>query len=449
MPVISSINNSGPDIKAMVDAVVNAQMTPVEQSIKRQEEKLTHDQDTLYNVYQAVTSLEQSALWLANEAMQSNNSNMGGRWLAHSSDPERLGVRVTGLPDPGTYQLRVNHLASPQVLVSPLLPKGAIIQGRGSLHIALNGSSWTINLLQDSSLTSIARTIQLNTRGKIRGTVISDLDGQRLLLTGAEKGADWRIRLSGKDAGAELATMMSEQRAPADALVTINDVQLRLPGNVAQQAIAGLSIDLKRADEEHLITIDVQQDIEPLVEGINTFLDNCNRLIQVSDPRDANGRQVNADTPASIRSISGRLRKLMSSSVEVSDHARTPIQGLTDLGISTERDGRWSVNPHKLRIQLQLHPYQVMDFLKDPQQPIMMIAAHMQNLSLGNNALQSRTTYLSRSLQRLAEEQVKLDDKRHQLTVRTMRNFVHMDQQMKRFDRTRENIANALTKAAI
>lgn len=448
MPFIPPINSNGPNIKTMTEAVVSAEMAPLDQALERREKQLSHEHQSLLDTYQAIINLKNSALWLSNEALVNQQGNQqggnAGRWHAESNAPDHLIVKVKGFPDAGTYQVKIQQLASPQILVSPPLTKDSFLPGSGNLHIALNGSSWTVNLLPDSPYSSIARSIQLNTRGKIRGTIISGLDGERLLLTGAEKGAEWRIQLTGKGAGEELANMMTEQRAPADALVAIDDVELRLPGNIAQSPIRGLSFDLMQADNNQLIAVNVSQDIEPMVAGMADFVENCNQLLSVSDPRDGQGRQINADAPSSLRNISVQLKKIMNPS-KSHNHGigNTPVNSLLDLGISTERNGNWSLNESLFRDQLEFAPNQVLTFLTDPGQPVMMIASHMKKLGDSNSSLTSRATYLSRSLQKLSEDQRKLDTKRQMFSDRTMREFIRMDQNMNRFNRTRDNIENA------
>ncbi|USE38276.1 flagellar filament capping protein FliD [Endozoicomonas sp. SCSIO W0465] len=433
------------DIGTVVDAVVNAEMSPSENALKRREDQLSREQDLMVSVYQAVNNLQHSARALVQEAsLNSSNGNGNGnghtlgRWVAVSSESDRVGVSVRGRPDPGSYQLSVHQLASPQILVSPPFARDTTLKEAGTLDMALNGGRWKVNIVANSTLATLARSIQLSTQGKIRATVINGKEGQQLLLTGAEKGADLRMALNGTGSGAWLAEVMSEQVAPSDALITINGVTLYLPGNVNQQAINGLSLTLKQADPDRQLYIEVSQDVEALVSAMSAFINNCNSLLQTSDPRDSKGLQIDAGSPASLRGISGQLRKLVNATPTDAGLSHSEqITSLLDLGVSTERNGLWSLDETWFRHQLTAMPYQVLQFLSDREKPVLALAQKMDTLLSGNGPLLSRISYLSHDLQRLASDQYALERKRQLLHQRTNQQFLTMEQTVQRMNRNR------------
>ncbi|WP_422491097.1 flagellar filament capping protein FliD [Endozoicomonas sp. ALE010] len=429
------------DLGTVVDAVVNADMAPSENALKRRENQLSREQDLMVSVYQAVSNLQHSARALVQEASLNSHHVNGnghglGRWVAVSSESDRVGVSVRGRPDPGSYQLSVHQLASPQIMTSPPFARDTAFKDAGTLDLALNGGHWTVNIVANSTLATIARSIQLSTQGKVRATVINGKAGQQLLLTGAEKGADLRMMLSGTGTGAYLADIMSEQVAPADALVSINGVTLSLPGNVNQPAINGLSLTLKQADPDRQLYIEVSQDVEALVSAMSEFVNHCNSLLQASDPRDNQGLQIDAGTPASLRGISSQLRKLVNAtSADTELSSSEQITSLLDLGVSTERNGLWSLDEAWFRHQLNAMPYPVLQFLSDRDKPVLALAQKMDTLLSGSGPLISRISYLSRDLQRLASDQYALDMRRQLLHQRTNQQFLNMEQTVQRMNR--------------
>ena len=445
MSAITSVlsPSNGFDRDAVVAAVVDAEMMPWEQNLQRHERKLSQEQELMVSVYQAVSDLQHSARSLVQEARSNGNGNGNGngyglgRWVASSSEANRLGVKVSGRPDPGSYQLTINHLAAPHILVSSPMDKNATLGSAGTLDLALNGGRWRVNMFAHSTLLTVARSIQLNTQGKIRATVISGKEGQQLLLTGAEKGADLRMTLNGTGSGAALADMMTEQVAPSDALITINGMELSLPGNVNQQVIHGLALTLKQADPERRLYIDVSQDVEGLVGAMSGFVGHCNALLQTSDPRDDQGRQLHADTPAAIRGLSTQLRKMVNATQ--SDQPEQ-IKSMLDLGVSTGRNGLWLLDEKWFRHQLTAMPYPVLQFLADTARPVLTVAAKMETLMSGNGPLLSRASYLSKSMQRLASEQTNLETRRNLLHGRTNQQFLNMEKSMQRMNRNRSYV---------
>ncbi|WBA82481.1 flagellar filament capping protein FliD [Endozoicomonas sp. GU-1] len=431
----------GFDLGTVVDAVVNADMAPSENALKRRENQLSREQDLMVSVYQAVSNLQHSARALVQEASLNShhvngNGHSLGRWVAVSSESDRVGVSVRGRPDPGSYQLSVHQLASPQIMTSPPFARDTTFKDAGTLDLALNGGHWTVNIVANSTLATIARSIQLSTQGKVRATVINGKAGQQLLLTGAEKGADLRMTLSGTGTGDQLAAIMSEQAAPADAVVSINGVTLSLPGNVNQPAINGLSLTLKQADPDRQLYIEVSQDVEALVSAMSEFVNHCNNLLQASDPRDNQGLQIDAGTPASLRGISSQLRKLVNATpADTGLSSSEQITSLLDLGVSTERNGLWSLDEAWFRHQLNAMPYPVLQFLSDRDKPVLALAQKMDTLLSGSGPLISRISYLSRDLQRLASDQYALETRRQLLHQRTNQQFLNMEQTVQRMNR--------------
>ena len=452
IPALSAITQqTGFDRAAVVDAVVNAEMVPSEKALERREQQLVREQELMVSVYQVVNELQRSARSLVQEARVNGNGNSNGngnghglgRWVAVSSDNNHLDVKVSGRPDPGSYQLTVHQLAQPQIMVSPPMAKGVTFGESGTLDLVLNGGRWKVNLFAHGTLPTIARSIQLNTEGKIRATVINSKEGQQLLLTGAEKGADLRMTLNGTGSGARLAAMMTEQVAPSDALISLNGVELYLPGNVNQQVIHGLAVTLKQADPDRRLYIDVSQDVEGLVGAMAGFVSNCNALLQTSEPRDDKGHLVSADLPTALRGIGSQLRKL----VNATPKKNTPdssekIHSMLDLGVSTLRNGLWSLDEAWFRHQLVAMPYPVLQFLSDRDKPVLTVAGKMEALMSGNGPILSRVSYLSRNMQQLASDQHVQQSKREMIHSRTNQQFLNMEQSMQRMNRNWSYVQN-------
>lgn len=452
IPALSAITQqTGFDRAAVVDAVVNAEMMPSEKALERREQQLVREQELMVSVYQVVNELQRSARSLVQEARVNGNGNSNGngnghglgRWVAVSSDNNHLDVKVSGRPDPGSYQLTVHQLAQPQIMVSLPMAKGVTFGESGTLDLALNGGRWKVNLFAHGTLPTVARSIQLNTEGKIRATVINSKEGQQLLLTGAEKGADLRMTLNGTGSGARLAAMMTEQVAPSDALISLNGVELYLPGNVNQQVIHGLAVTLKQADPDRRLYIDVSQDVEGLVGAMAGFVSNCNALLQTSEPRDDKGHLVSADLPTALRGIGSQLRKL----VNATPQKNTPdssekIHSMLDLGVSTLRNGLWSLDEAWFRHQLVAMPYPVLQFLSDRDKPVLTVAGKMEALMSGNGPILSRVSYLSRNMQQLASDQHVQQSKREMIHSRTNQQFLNMEQSMQRMNRNWSYVQN-------
>lgn len=417
LPGIKSM--SGIDLRAMASASAEAEIMPRVQANKRREQRLETEQAQFMAVYKAAQALSQSTRALLSEA---EKVSLGYSLNVSSSAPEQISVRHNHQTMPGVWHLTVKQMASSHSLVSNPLTNQTVSE-KGTLSIASNGDIWRVNLFPGRTLMTLAKAIQLSTGGQIQSTVINSANGQHLMLTASEEGLACRIHLSGNGSGEKLAETFKELTPPRDAELVINGMSVALKGNSEQSVITGIKLDIHQATPDQPVTISALPDHSSLTEALQTFIDHANQLRQSCDPRDENGLSLQSGG-ASLKNLGEQLRRILSG---YSRNHSGATRSLTDLGISTNRQGQWVLDQTHLQQTLTHDPQKVINVLLNSQGPVQNTERLLLSASGYQGSIVEKATYLSRQLQALARNQQQTDIRQKVLMDKHLKSFSKMD----------------------
>ncbi|HEY9090163.1 flagellar filament capping protein FliD, partial [Parasphingorhabdus sp.] len=260
------------------------------------------------------------------------------------------GARPQGLP----ATLEIMQIASARRLASAPVADSNVALGAGTMTITNASGSFDIMLTPGpDSLADLAAAINQAGAG-VSAAIIADNDGARLILEGQE-GADQAFTVSGDftdynyPPGGAGMTLISEA---ADALVKIDGVDLRYSGNSIENAVQGISINLKAAAPGTLITISGDQPTTTIANLVTEFVDAYNQLrsalndaTTVAD--DGSGGVLTGD--AGVREMIRSLGQIGATRLVDSG----PYRALSDIGVKTERDGTLSIDRERLDAVLE------------------------------------------------------------------------------------------------
>ena len=202
----------------------------------------------------------------------------------------------------------------------------------------------------NDSLTGLANAINATGSG-VRASVINDAGNFRLVLKG-ESGAAKGFTLTA-DAGAApglsqfATTAMTVGQTASDASFTVDGVAYTRATNNFSDVVPGLSITLKKADPLAPITIGATRPIDTLKQTLSDFVSVFNTLKQDT----AAARTANKGNPA-LRGFERQLSAFIAQPLTADPN----IKSLSDVGISTNRDGTISLNAAKMEAALRDHP---------------------------------------------------------------------------------------------
>lgn len=238
-------------------------------------------------------------------------------------------IRLEGNDTSGNPVTDETFVLSDTTTVGDLLDKIQSVFGDVTASITAEGKlRVTDNTAGASSLT--LKIAVKNSGGADDGTLKFDADG---------------------DLGSAVTIRKRQLIAGTDASVTIDGVTVARAKNTIDDILAGVTLDLLKADAGTTVTLNIGRDIEALTAKINTFVTSYNNIaayIRTQTSYDETKRQAGgllfADgTLASVKSdlTSILVRKVRGVSSDFS------TLGL--VGVSVSRDGQLSIDDSKLR----------------------------------------------------------------------------------------------------
>ena len=366
--ITASGMGSGIDIHSLVDQLVAAERAPGKTRLDRQ-------QSSLQTQISAYGSLKSSLASFQTQVKSLSDISLYGRMKVSTSDDAAIGVSAGSKGAEGRYQLEVSTLAKEQSLASEAFTSTSEVLGGGTLTfrfgtVKTDGgmvseftqnperATKTIEIAEGSTLTQVRDAVNVAGIG-VQAAIINDGKGERLVFTAKDSGAaNGFVVEVGDGAGEGLAKLDFRQggattaeltRAGQDAILTINGLPISRASNQIDDAIAGVTLNLKKTTEA-AVDIGISRDTGAVKDKIKSFVDGYNKLQQQInnltryDTANQRGSALTGD--AMVRGITSGLRTLMTSPIDALEG--NAVRSLADLGIVTKSDGTLELKDDKL-----------------------------------------------------------------------------------------------------
>ena len=287
---------------------------------------------------------------------------------------------VTGAVPSGSYSLEVEQLAASQTLVLPAYSSASDLVGEGTLTIdfgTVSGGSFTadagrtaltIEVSGTTTLAELATSINGSGEG-LTAYVANGTSGAQLVIKGAD-GASNGFTLTGSGASASGGTPAAGNIdflgwAPAsdsgqlretavDALYELDTVALTSQSNTLSGLPGGLTLTLTGTNPGAPTQISFSSPTTSISAVMSDFVDALNdvaRLLQES--ADPLGGELGSDPGA--RRLKRELAQLASATIMPGATSGEPST-LADLGLTTNRDGTFTLNNDRLSETLAASP---------------------------------------------------------------------------------------------
>jgi len=354
---------SGFQVSDVVDAIVGAERAPFESSLNRREANLTTDISAIGALKGGLQSVIDSIEDLADA------DNYQQRKVSGTDDFVTLSS--TKSAEVGSYSIKVDQLASSHKLVSSGISSSEAV-GEGSLTLSSGSNSFDISVSDSATLSDIRDSINSSTdNDSITATIITDDNGQHLVLTSKETGLANAIKVTVNDTSdgnntdnvglsrlaydadtfsPTFATNLSETNAAKDAIITIDGaLTVTNSTNEFVDAIDGITITAKKTQDvgDDVSTATVSANNGNITSGIEKFVESYNKLIDLSKELgkagDTGGGPLAGDSM--LRGVMSKLRQELSSSFASSDGSTLT---LNELGIRSDRYGKLEIDNEDL-----------------------------------------------------------------------------------------------------
>ena len=265
---------SGLDVRSIVSQLVALERRPIEQ-LQTQKTKLDTRLSSFGLLQSYVSNLQAIAGQIGSAAFWSRVS-------ASSSDASAVSVVAPNASSTASYSVNVTTLAVAQSLSTAA---GAITDandiGSGTLTITRGGTPVALTIAPGTSLAGLRDQINAGAAG-VKAAIVQDSGGPRLVFTASETGTDNAVSVTATGATGQLATLtypgtMTQDRPAANAVLSINGLQITSASNKLTNVVDGLTLTLSKATTEP-VTVSVGPDTVALRKGITDFVSAYNEV---------------------------------------------------------------------------------------------------------------------------------------------------------------------------
>ena len=331
-------------IDQLKDADTESIIKPIEQKIELNHLKA----EKLSELKKLVTSLNTEAVNMSDPALyHSKETTLNGSSVAVETDSKAAA---------GTYTFEVNNIATSDIKQSRngYAYDGALL-GAGTMTLEIDGKSFDIEVKSTDSIKDVVKKINESTDGKIEASLINvgGTDPYHMVLKSAETGAQNSITVTGDydfdqvGAGAK------------DASFTFDGIAITRSSNKIDDLVEGLSITLEKSGNT---SVTVKQDHTKLIEGMEKFVDEYNKLVQgFTESTRFNKAEKTAGLfqgNSAIRSAASMIKDAIV--LAASDAGKT----IGDFGLELQRDGTINFKKSDFEEKLKENPQEVEDFFR-------------------------------------------------------------------------------------
>ncbi len=378
--LIASLNaGSGLDTRGIVNELVDAQRAP---RLKLLDARQARVEARLSAAGQFRAALD--ALVGALDRRLASGALSG---IPRISDPTVLSISLAPGATLPRQSIEVRALARPQTLAGAPVTDPASPLGAGTLTIRFGtvagetaATGFTPGLrpdlvvdidAADSSLDAIRRAINdAAARGDapVQAQIVSDAGGARLLLRGGfGAGNGFVVEVSGDPGfdslafGPAVSGGLARTQAAGDAVLALDGLELRRPGNSIADLLPGARLSLARAAPGTPVLVEAARDPAELAQSVRDIAGALNEL-------QALGRELSAADPASgsaaALAADGATRRVLQALGALTGQALLAPDGaaptrLADLGLTRDRAGQFIVDEGRLARAVEQAPARV------------------------------------------------------------------------------------------
>lgn len=447
---------SGIDINSIVGALVNAEKAPKEAQLARLEKASTTKFSALGQLKSALSEFQ--------TAMKDLNSlTLFETRTATSSNTAALTATAGTSAPTGSFQLTVERLASSSKVATAALASDYAASADGKLTVKLGASDAGIEVDIATGDTLTAIRDKLNTaladKGISANIVNNPADGtSRLVLSAEETGAGKDIIISADAALSDLAvdssvlagaTTAGYLGEPAgDAEFTIDGLAQTSASNSIEGVITDVTFTLVgKTETDKPLTLTVGQDTSGVTATIKKFVEAYNKLIATTS-------QLTSVTPvgegkapvlgglvgdASVRNLLSGVRSALGDPAN-----QEGVRVLSDLGITTQKDGTLKIDDAKLSTALEDNFDAVASFFTGDNGLMSRVDKRIDGFIQTGGVLDQRMKGLESTLSGITKQRESLARRVEQIQTRLFAQFNAMDALVGRLNDTSARLTQAL-----
>ncbi len=347
--------NSGFDTAKVVEQLVALQSRPIDINLAKRDDQVKK-LETFQDLKSRLSSFK-TAL---------NTLNKNTRFISTKGEFSPTGTTTSDIVDitttstatSGTFSLSVTQLAREAKLISEGFSSLDTNIPMGTLELVVGGNTTLIKIDSTNNTLDGLRLAINNSGAEVSANFLndgSDTDPIRLILSGNKTGADntvsARIFTANLGVGEQTVLNFTETQAPQDALMVLDGVSIAKSSNTVTDIVSGAILTLRG---EGTGEITLSTDLAEIRDKVNNFVTEYNDLNEfIGSLNNFNPETLEAGTlfgNYAIQNLQTILRGTVSGEVQ---GAEGPLSYLSQVGITTQSDGKLVLDTSKFNDALQ------------------------------------------------------------------------------------------------
>ncbi|MHA6494554.1 flagellar filament capping protein FliD [Pseudomonas borbori] len=438
---------SGVDIDQIVKAMVGAERAPKDAQLKRLESATTSRISSLGTLKGALSEFQTALKSL-------NDLSLFDTRKATSSDTAKVTVSASKTALAGNYSMEVTTLASASKIASGSVAgtSAAAFTTGGKLTVSLGTDSYDIDVADGATLKEVRDSINTTLKDQgISANIVTDpvANTSRLVLSSNKTGAGKDLTLSADGAGLQalVTDMPAALSVAANAKFKIDGLELESATNSVSGVIEGVTFDLVKAEEGKSVTVTVGDNTSAVKDSLKKFVDSYNKLISTTNSLTSVVSVGEGKEPvtgglvgdSSIRNLLSGIR------TEIGSPANGELRALTDLGITTQKDGKLKIDDTKLDAALKENYDAVGAFVTGETGLMNRLDGRISGYVKSGGVLEQRVSGLQQTLSNVDEQKTALNTRVASIQARLYSQYNAMDSLVGQLSRTSDWLAGALS----
>ncbi|HAI59916.1 MAG TPA: hypothetical protein DCM32_08590 [Xanthomonadaceae bacterium] len=412
---------SGLNVNQLVSQLVAAERAPSDSRIARQEANARADLAAFGQVRGALSALQAAA-----NALDGAGGSVGRRTVVQAN--AGFSASASNSTALGRYSIEVRSLATAHKLQSaaPGVSESADL-GTGTISFTVGSDTFNVSLGPSTTLAQLRDAINTATRGRgLSATIVRGDSGSVLVLNAATSGTAGAISLPPTTTGsiAGFIAGLSVTTPAANAEVRIDGVTRTSSSNRLTDAIAGVTLDLSRAETGTAYALDIAADNVGVRAAVQSFIGAYNSALgtlrTVSAVNPATGSAAALAGDSAVRGVQAQLRGLIGGA----------FAELSALGIRSSKDGSLTLDAARLDETLAVNPSAVSALFDKGNLGSVgaRLGAQLQGAVEPNTGLfEARTKALNERMRGLQADRERLDARMSRIEEGYRRQFTALD----------------------
>jgi flagellar hook-associated protein 2 len=353
---------SGLEISSIVEAIVGAETAPYVSRYNTQQAKISTDISAIGALKSALEGVTESIEKLADADNYQQRKASGADSF--------VGLSASKDAQIGNYSVKVDALAQSHKIMSAGIDSEEAI-GEGTLNIAVATTNFDVVVSATDTLSDIRDAINdSNDNDSVIATIVTDDNGQHLIMTSKETGVANKITTTVADVGdgnntdnlglSRLAYDPSATPSPITNLLEVTaalDAQITIDGtlvvtnstNVFKDVIDGVDVTAKKLHsvDDDISQISFSENNANIQSGLEGFVESYNQLQalskQLGSSSESGGGALAGDSL--LRGVMNKLRQEFSENFDIGNGNTL---SLSQLGVTSDQYGVLSLDSETL-----------------------------------------------------------------------------------------------------